>query len=241
MRLLFIRHGDPDYEHDSLTEKGMREAELLAARMQGIRADAYYVSPLGRAQKTAQPTLVRNGRSAQTLDWLREFVYPIVLPETGEKHLIWDFMPAFMQENGQLYSAQDWMKVPFIAQSDVPAEYNRVCDGIDSLLAEYGYRRAGTEYETDRPNKKTLVFFCHFGATGVILSHLLNFSPVAFLQHFAAAPTSVTTVFTEERERGKVSFRCTGYGDVSHLYAVGEPPSFSARFCETFEDTEERH
>lgn len=32
MRLIFIRHGEPDYEHDSLTEKGWREAKLLAAR-----------------------------------------------------------------------------------------------------------------------------------------------------------------------------------------------------------------
>ena len=32
MRLIFIRHGDPDYVHDTLTEKGKREAELLAQR-----------------------------------------------------------------------------------------------------------------------------------------------------------------------------------------------------------------
>ena len=30
MKLLFVRHGEPDYEHDSLTEKGDREASLLA-------------------------------------------------------------------------------------------------------------------------------------------------------------------------------------------------------------------
>lgn len=33
MRLLIIRHGDPDYAVDSLTEKGRREAEFLAERM----------------------------------------------------------------------------------------------------------------------------------------------------------------------------------------------------------------
>ena len=32
MRLIFIRHAEPDYEHDSLTEKGWREAKLLAVR-----------------------------------------------------------------------------------------------------------------------------------------------------------------------------------------------------------------
>ena len=30
MKILLIRHGDPDYEHDTLTEQGWVEAELLA-------------------------------------------------------------------------------------------------------------------------------------------------------------------------------------------------------------------
>lgn len=30
MRLVIIRHGDPDYTIDSLTEKGWREAEYLS-------------------------------------------------------------------------------------------------------------------------------------------------------------------------------------------------------------------
>ena len=29
MKIIFIRHGEPNYEIDSLTEKGWREAELL--------------------------------------------------------------------------------------------------------------------------------------------------------------------------------------------------------------------
>ena len=31
MKIIFIRHGEPNYEIDSLTEKGWREAELLSA------------------------------------------------------------------------------------------------------------------------------------------------------------------------------------------------------------------
>ena len=33
MKLLLIRHGEPDYTIDSLTEKGWKEAELLAERI----------------------------------------------------------------------------------------------------------------------------------------------------------------------------------------------------------------
>lgn len=41
MNIYIIRHGDPDYEKDSLTEKGWREAELLSRRLCKIPAKAY--------------------------------------------------------------------------------------------------------------------------------------------------------------------------------------------------------
>ena len=30
MKLMFVRHAEPDYKHDSLTLKGHREAQLLS-------------------------------------------------------------------------------------------------------------------------------------------------------------------------------------------------------------------
>jgi probable phosphoglycerate mutase len=46
----------------------------------------------------------------------------------------------------------------------------------------------------------------------------------------------VTSLITEEREEGFAVFRMRTYGDVSHLYAGDEEPSFMARFCECYED-----
>ena len=40
MRLIFIRHAEPDYSIDSLTEKGWREAKLLAERTKRWKVDA---------------------------------------------------------------------------------------------------------------------------------------------------------------------------------------------------------
>ena len=48
MRLLIIRHADPDYENDSLTKKGWKEAELLADRLAALPISDFYVSTLGR-------------------------------------------------------------------------------------------------------------------------------------------------------------------------------------------------
>jgi probable phosphoglycerate mutase len=56
-----------------------------------------------------------------------------------------------------------------------------------------------------------------------------------------ALPSSVTTIVTEERKKGTAHWRCLEYGDTSHLYAAGEKPSFAARFCECFDNADERH
>ena len=84
MRILFIRHGDPDYVNDTLTEKGHREAALLAEHIQSLHPGTCYVSPLGRARKTAEYSLKRLGCTAQTLEWLREFPARIDLEQAAE-------------------------------------------------------------------------------------------------------------------------------------------------------------
>ena len=53
MKLLIVRHGDPDYTIDSLTEKGWKEAEYLSEKLSKMKLDYFYVSPLGRAKDTA--------------------------------------------------------------------------------------------------------------------------------------------------------------------------------------------
>lgn len=74
MRIIFIRHGTPDYTTDSLTPVGKREADALALRTaRWTNIDQIFLSPLGRAQETAQPTLQILKREASTKYWLREF------------------------------------------------------------------------------------------------------------------------------------------------------------------------
>ena len=63
MRLLLIRHADPDYAIDNLTETGKREAQLRAERIAPMPVKDFFVSPLGRAKATAAPTLEK-GRTA---------------------------------------------------------------------------------------------------------------------------------------------------------------------------------
>lgn len=242
MRILIIRHADPDYAVDSLTEKGWKEAELLSSRISKLDVRAFYCSPLGRAKDTASVTLNKIGRDAEYLDWLKEFYYcQVKLPYlNGNTGLCWDILPSFFTKTDDLYHNEKFMHVDFMEEGNYPALYKNVTDNLDSLLEKHGYRRCGRYYEAISPNRDTVVFFCHFGIECQMLGHLLGISPVVLAQNFCAAPSSVTTLYTEEREKGIASFRCASFGDISHLYAGGEEPAFSARFCETF-DSDERH
>ena len=93
MRIIFVRHGEPDYSTDSLTENGKKEAEALAERTSKWNVDKFYVSPQGRAKETAAPTLKKMGREAVEYPWLREFSYRVRDKLLGIDHCAWDFMP----------------------------------------------------------------------------------------------------------------------------------------------------
>lgn len=241
MRLLIVRHGDPDYEKDSLTEKGWREAALLAERISKLDVAAFYVSPLGRARDTASLTLEKMGRTAVECSWLREFWPGIIRPDAGGRETqAWDWLPEDWTSREEFFGRDTWRENPVMCQGGVGEAWQTAAEGLDALLAEHGYVREGYLYRAQRPNRDTVVLFCHFGVECVLLSHLMNVSPMILWHHTCALPTSVTTAITEERRQGKVAFWVNAFGDISHLYAGGEEPSFSARFCETF-DSDERH
>ena len=213
MKLLFIRHGDPDYENDCLTEQGEREARLLAEYLAKTPADAAYVSPLGRARQTARYTLDAWGMKAAVCDWLREFDPRIHRPDRAETlSIAWDWLPQDWTQEPDFFSVETWMRPKAIAESDTPEKYREVCAGLDALLDRHGCRRDGKLYRVHRSNADTIAFFCHFGVESVMLGHLLHISPMLLWHGFCALPTSVTTVYTEERREGIASFRVSEYG-----------------------------
>lgn len=240
MKLLLIRHGDPDYTIDSLTEKGHTEAKLLAERIAPMDIREYYMSPLGRAQKTAEYTLDKAGRTAEILDWARE--YDVRIDDgKGGKRIPWDMLPENWTAVPEYYDMDKWTDVKIMKDAEMRAGIEKVHNGLDALLERHGYKREGNFYRAVSPNEDTIALFCHFGVTCVMLSHLLGVSPMVLWHGTMAAPTSVTTLVTEERREGTAIFRMTAFGDVSHLYKYDEPPAFAGRFCEMFSNEDQRH
>lgn len=247
MRIIFIRHGDPDYANDALTEKGIREAKLLSDRIAKWPTQRFdfYCSPLGRAKQTASFSLERIYRHAVTFEWMKEFSYKIEDPTTGRIGVPWDFMPEYWTEIPQMYDREKWEETDiYRSNPELLPAYYEVCDGLDRLIGEYGYKRCHNYYintnkaeHTEELQHDTIVIFCHLGITCVMLSHLLGISPVLLLHGLYLAPTSVTILTTEERRNNIAYFRAQTIGDTAHLIQGGEPISASGYFTELFQES----
>lgn len=241
MKLLIIRHADPDYSIDSLTPTGWKEAELLSNRLTKLDIKAFYTSPLGRAKDTASCTLKRLDREATECDWLEEFSPLVQRPDTDRRKCAWDWLPTDWTVVPEFFDKDHWYDNEIMEEAHVKERYKYVTEQFDKLLASHGYERKDNYYHAVHANNDTIVLFCHFGLECVLLSHLLNVSPMILWHGMCAAPSSVTTVITEERREGAAYFRMNAFADTSHLYAGDRNPSFAARFCETYANTNERH
>lgn len=237
MKLMFIRHGEPAFPKDEVTQDGAIESEILSDYLIHVPMDEIYVSPLKRAQQTAAPTLAKLHREAITLPWLREFNVHIDRPDRKEPASVaWDWVPADWTADPRFLDPAHWRENPVFEKADVGGLYDHVTQSFDALLAEHGYRRDGLLYRVEQPNTKVLAFFCHFGVATVLLSHLINISPMPLWHGTVMLPTSITTVYTEERRKGTASFRASAIGETPHLTLAGRAPSFAARFCEVHGD-----
>ena len=234
MKILIIRHGDPDYSIDSLTEKGWREAELLSDRLAALDIRDFYCSPLGRARDTARPTLRRLGRESEMriLPWLQEFRGTVVSPFEAKKRIPWNLTPQYWTRQPELFDRDGWLDNGLMRTGDVGAVYRETCEGMDALLAQYGYRRDGYIFRCEENTADTIALFCHFALGMTIVAHMAGVALPVMWQSFFLPTSSVTTFVTEERTRGEVFFKCMQLGDTSHLYAAGEPVSTSGLFSE---------
>lgn len=240
MRILIIRHGDPDYVNDCLTERGKLEAESLASFLKNEKIDHYYMSPLGRAMETASYTLKAKGCEAEICPWLREFHAPII-GDDGNSKITWDWLPGIWTKDEKYFNKDLWHTTSVMEEGSVFSEAERVWQGLDEILEKHGYKREDNYYRAEMANNDTIALFCHFGVECVMLAHLLNVSPMVLWHGTCALPTSVTTLYTEERRKGIAYFRMTSFGSIAHLTIDGIEPSFSGRFCETYDNENERH
>lgn len=209
MEILLIRHGDPDYANDSLTERGRREAQKLAERLRGMPIDRLYVSPLGRAQATVSPTAQAKGLEPVVLDWLRERGI-----KRGPVYL-WEAPGSMFLQQAALPELSDW-SLPDGAMPEGAEQYARVRDGFGTLMAELGYARERHGYRVVRHSDERAAVFCHKGVILTMLADMLHWALPAVFVSLHIHPTGVTHLEMVE-EDGFAHWKALAINDLSHL------------------------
>ncbi len=177
MRIVFVRHGEPNYELDCLTPLGRKQAKAAAERLREEGIEEIYSSPFGRAKETAQATSDALGiRPIKVLDFMHELYWGSVdgTPTFANGHP-WDIADALARQGWDL-TRTDWPEHPYFSNNQVTASAAYVARETDAWLKTLGYVREGAYYRCARENDEqhTVALFCHGGSSAAALGHIFN-------------------------------------------------------------------
>lgn len=228
MRLIFVRHGEPDYAHDCLTETGREQARQAALRLSGENITKVYSSPNGRARETAGFTAELLGLSVSVLDFMHEIDWgDLSGNEMRNSGHPWSLSDLMITDENILLANCDWRNHPYFSHNKALRDYDFVVEHFDSFLEELGYRREGNRYLCVKPAPETVALFSHGGSGACALSRLLNLS---FPYMCSILPYDFTSIIILNfpDEPGSLVFpRVELFNDARHIYTDGRGPQFA--------------
>ena len=115
MRIIFVRHGEPDYANDCLTETGKKQAEAAAKRLVCEGISEIYSSPMGRAYQTAECTAKALGLPITVLDYMHEISWGGAgVPMEGHPWTLSDWM---ISDDDFDFYHEDWREHPYFKEN----------------------------------------------------------------------------------------------------------------------------
>ncbi|MCR5122621.1 MAG: histidine phosphatase family protein [Ruminococcus sp.] len=222
MRLIFVRHGEPDYINDCLTENGIIQAECTAERLRDEPITAVFSSPMGRAFKTASFTADKHGLIVQKLDFMHEIDWGDAydgagLPNDGHPGTLANML---YNECPSSAGGESWREHRYFGDNRCLGYYETISRRFDEFLAGFGLIRENAVYRCERECGDTVALFAHGGSGAVMFSHVLN---LPFPYVLAAMPYGVCSVSVIEFCRGAgktVVPRLELFNDMRHLESV---------------------
>ena len=206
MRLILVRHAEPNYELDCLTELGHKQAKIAAQRLINEGIEEIYSSPMGRARQTAQAFSDASGiKKIEILDFMHEIRYG---PENDLYNQEWSPWAASdkMISKGQELCTENWREIPVFTGNTATIDVDNVMKNADSLLEKWGYKREGLYYRNIRSNddQHTIALFSHGGSSTALLSRIFNI-PFPYLCATLHIPHTGITILRFDRTPGKLA------------------------------------
>ena len=223
MLLYIVRHGEPIYETDSLTDRGKLQAEAVGKRMFDAKIDKIFSSPMGRAKETAEPACRLLGLEKNIEEWTHEIGDELLTPfPDGKMKSITLVQNTYYLENGNIDLPYDrTYECSGINQSNMEPAVKYIEKNGKEFLERLGYREENGVYRILRNNEEKVALFCHAAFSRAWLSVLLHIPLHIMCSSFQYTHTGVTVVEFQNNENGITAPRCLCYSEVSHLYASG--------------------
>ena len=228
MELIFIRHGEPAWSVDGLSQpnphltvRGRNQAERTAERLAGsyLCPTEILVSPTIRSRETAEPIAEAIGISPTVVQDIEEIRMPDWSGELEES-----VQRIFQQARGRL--PQDWWDGMPGGES-FHAFHDRISRIMLKLLAE----RGATPSEAGNPHvwsytgdERRIAVVAHGGTNSVALSYLLGIEPTPWeWERFILGHASLARLKLIPLAGGHV-FSLRAFNDRDHL-----PPQLRTR------------
>lgn len=178
-RVLYVRHGDHDLLGRAmvgrmtsvhLNARGLAQAQALGSELGDLPIEAVYVSPMERAQETAEPLLSRLG------------IEPTVAEEINEV----DFGDWTGWTLHNLHEAPEW------ARFNSCRSVSQIPGGESMLEVQSRVVRFMRKVQEAHPDG-LVAAFCHGDPIKLSLMHCLGM-PIDFVHRFEVFPASVSSV-----------------------------------------------
>ena len=193
MRLILVRHGQPNYELDCLTPLGHLQAEAAADRLLRENIDVIYASTCGRALETAEHTAARYGMCVNRLPFMREVTWGYNGKTNDPAGHPWNLVDEMVLQ-GKTLRNENWREVPPFLGNSICQNVDMIGEELDRWLQTLGYTREGAYYRAGENTQKTVALFSHGGSSNAVLAHIFHMPFPFVIQVLHADFTSITVL-----------------------------------------------
>lgn len=220
MRIIFVRHGHPDYARDCLTALGQLHAGAVAGRLKDEPVRRIFSSTCGRALETAAPLAEMKGLPVERCDFMREIRWGLRDGKPyADEASPWT-ISGCMTQAGESLLEPGWAASERFCRNIVTDHVQRVGDAFDEWMAQLGYVREGLYYRAASGTEQTVAVFSHGGSSAAMLSRLFNLPFPFVCQAMGPDYTGVTIVQLPQGEGVLAAPRFEVLNDARHIHGL---------------------
>lgn len=237
MLLFYIRHGEPIYNPNRLTELGQSQAEALSKRLALAGITKIYSSDSNRSIQTAMPTSKLLNLKIEKLPWCNESLSADefnALKDKGSWAWAFEHAPTIKKFNSTPIRnlGEKWYDYEEFKHLDYKKGVLRIQKEADAFLDNLGFthdRGNRIYYANKKGQHDRVALFAHQGFGLAFLSSILDIPYPEFCTHFDFGHSSYSVIEFKENDGGFVCPIMIQFSNDSHIYKENLPLKYQSR------------